>query len=150
MLEDINHPILGKLSWNADLSTWEAKLELRPGCPIDLRITTQMDLAPTDNLAELLNDSVAILEWARRTDCDCRARIADELLELYNDTWAPENATTPLSRAEFTNRLVPSSLVRDIDGSGFFYWADDNMFAGHWIEVRFDQDHVISEVGLAG
>jgi hypothetical protein len=118
---DIDHPVLGRLSWNGDLSTWETKLELRPGCPIDLRITTRMDLAPTDNLDALLNGGVAMLEWARCTEPECRDRIADELLELYNDAWAPEGATTPMSRAEFINRIAPSSLVRDIDGSGFFY-----------------------------
>jgi hypothetical protein len=147
---EIDHPVLGKLTWNVDLSTWETKLELRPGCPIELGITTRRDLPPTDNLDSLLNGGVAMLEWARRTERDCRERIADELLELYNDTWAPEDATTAMSRTEFISRIVPTSLVRDIGGSGFFYWADDGMFARHWIEVRFREDYLISEIGLAG
>jgi hypothetical protein len=147
---DIDHPILGKLSWNTDLSTWETKTELRPTCPINLRISTQTDMAATDNLDSLLESGVGMLAWARETEHDCRERIADELLELYNDSWAPEDSTSPMNRAEFMKRLVPSSLVRDIDGSGFFYWLDGDLFAGHWIEVRFDEGYAISEIGLAG
>ena len=60
------------------------------------------------------------------------------------------DAPAPMKRAEFIQRFAPSSLTRDIDGSGFLYWADDDMFAGHWIEVRFGKDFTISEVGLAG
>jgi hypothetical protein len=150
MPADIDHPVLGRLWWNPRLSTWETEVELHAGDSIDLSITTRMDMAPTDDLDALLNGGVAMLEWARRAERACRERIADELLELYNDTWAPEGEATPMSRAEFIKRIAPSSLVRDIDGSGFFYWADDDMFAGHRIELRFDANHVISEVGLAG
>lgn len=150
MPADVDHPILGKLSWNADLSTWETKVELSPTCRINLRISTEMDMSPTDNLDSLLEGGVEMLAWARRTESGCRERIADELLELSNHTWAPDDSTAPMNRAEFMKRLVPSSLVRDIDGSGFFYWADGDLFAGHWIEVRFNQNFAISEVGLAG
>jgi hypothetical protein len=150
MAAEINHPILGKLTWAADQSSWETKVELRPGCPIDLRITTRMDVEPTHNIDELLKSGAEMLEWAKRSESACRERIADELLELYNDTWAPEDAPAPMKRAEFTKRIVPSSLSRDIDGSGFFYWSDDDMFGGHWIELRFRKDYTISEVGLAG
>jgi hypothetical protein len=109
-----------------------------------------MDTDPTTNIDEFLRFGVEMLEWARRSEPACRERIADELLELYNDTWAPEDAPAPIKRAEFIKRIAPSSLVRDIDGSGFFYWADDDMFAGHSIELRFRKDYTISEIGLAG
>jgi len=150
MAADIDHPALGKLTWAAHLSSWEGQVELRPGCPISLLIRMRKDLEPTHNIHELLSAGVEMLEWARRTESTCRQRIADELLELYNDTWAPEDDPAPMNRAEFTNRIAPNSLTRDIDGSGFFYWTDDDMFGGHWIEVRFRKDHTISEVGLTG
>lgn len=150
MAADINHPVLGRLTWADDLSCWEGKVELRAGCSIDLRITMRMDVEPTHNIDELLESAAEMLEWARRSESACRERIAGELLELYNDTWAPEDAPAPMSRSEFLQRITPTSLTRDVDGSGFFYWADDDMFAGHWIELRFRNDHTISEVGLAG
>jgi hypothetical protein len=55
-----------------------------------------------------------------------------------------------MQRAEFVERIAPNSLSRDLSGSGYFYWADDDMFAGHWIMLRFGKDYTISEVGLAG
>lgn len=99
---------------------------------------------------ELLQSSVEMLEWARRSEPACRERIADDLLELYNEDWIPEEASDPMTRAEFIERVEPNSLRRDIGGSGYFYWGDDDMFAGHWIELRFREDYTISEVGLAG
>lgn len=98
----------------------------------------------------MLERGVDLLEWACRSEPPCRQGIADELLGLYNDTWAPEDAPSPMSRSTFCNRLTPSSLVLDIDGSGFFYWADDGLFGGHWIELRFRKDLTISKVVLAG
>jgi len=150
MAADIIHPILGKLTWAARLLCWEGEIEFRPGIPIAVSLSTRMDLEPTHNIDELLRSGVAMLEWARRSELACRDRIADELLELYNDTWAPEDATVPLKRAEFIERITPDALTRDIDGSGFFYWADDDLFAGHLIELRFDENYTITEVGLAG
>ncbi len=149
MPSDIKHPVLGTLSWKSDLSVWETKIELRSGCPIDLRLSNLFDSAPTNNIDKLLQGGVDLLDWARRTESACRERIADELLELHNDTWIPEG-TTPMGRAEFIKRISPNGLVRDTDGSGYFYWADGDMFAGHWIEVRFGKDQTISQVGLAG
>src|SRR3954454_12015358 len=112
MASDINHPVLGKLTWGADLSCWEGKVELRPGYPMDLSITTRMDLEPTHNIDELLRSAIEMLEWARRSESLCRERIADELLELYNDTWAPEDAPVPMNRGEFVQRITPNSLTR--------------------------------------
>jgi hypothetical protein len=146
----IEHAVLGTLTWNGDLDTWESKIALRPGCPIDIRLTTLMGSSPTENLDVLLRGGVDMIRWARRTEFACRQRIADDLLESYNDTWAPEGEAGSMSRSEFTKRLTPESLVLDIDGSGFFYWCDGDLFAGHYIVIRFDTDWSISEVCLAG
>jgi hypothetical protein len=150
MTADIIQPTFGKLTWVDGLSGWEAKVDLRPGCPIELLLSARIDLGPTHNIDELLQSGAVMLEWARRSESACREGIADKLLELYHDTWAPDDATTSMSRAEFVARTKPESLTRDIDGSGFFYWGDDKIFSGHWIEVRFHTDYTISSVSLAG
>jgi hypothetical protein len=149
MPADIKHPVLGTLTFVPDLSAWESKVELDPGCTIDVRLSTRMDEEPTRNIGSLLERGVEMLQWARRNEASCRARIVDELYELYSDTWAPEGEM-PVPRTEFLQRITPNALTLDINGSGFFYWADDDLFAGHWIELRFRKDWSISEVGLAG
>ena len=108
------------------------------------------DLEPTHNIDRLLKSEEEMLEWAGSSEVNCRERITDELHEEYIDPWAPNDAPAPMSRREFVQRITPNSLTRDLDGSGFFYWADDDMFAGHWIELRFRKDFTISEVNLAG
>jgi hypothetical protein len=150
MPADIIHPVLGRLVWNGKLDSWESKIDLRPGCPIDVSLITLMDAEPTHNIDQLIQRGVDMLEWARNTESACRQRIADELLEDYNDTWAPEDAPALMSREEFMRRITPNSLVLDIGGSGYFYWGDDGLFLDHWIMVRFGKDWTITEVGLAG
>lgn len=144
------HPLLGTLSWNADLHSWESAVDLHIGCPIDISLSRRSDVEPTKDFDELIQQGSAMLEWARCSESQIRQEIADELLELYNDTWAPEDARHQMTRTEFCDRITSNSLVLDIDGSGFFYWADDDLFAGHWIELRFNGDLTISEIGLAG
>lgn len=150
MPADIDHAVLGKLKWNGELNSWESVVELRVDCPVDLRLLQKVDAGPTSNMDELLRSGIDMLEWARQSEPACRDQIAKELFELYNDTWAPEDTLVPTTQAEFLERITPWSLVLDIDGSGYFYWDDDDMFAGHWIEIRFHKDHTIFEVGLAG
>jgi hypothetical protein len=157
MSENINHPVLGTVTWNMELGCWESEVELRSGCLISLCLTVLMEAEPTKKTDELLRAGVEMLEWARRCEPKCRQRIVDELLQLYNERWAPdamagdpETAKGLMSRAEFIQWLTPTSLVLDIDGSGFFYWDIDDLFAGHYIMVRFSKDRNITEVGLAG
>ena len=92
-----------------------------------------------------------MLQWAQRNENVCRESIADELLEEYNEGWAPQGAKVPMSREEFLHRITPTSLHLDVNwSSGYFYWDDDDMFAGHSIEIRFGKDWNITEIGLAG
>lgn len=146
----IDHPILGKLSWVEDLSRWEAAAELRTGCPIELGIAAPRFPSSSDNFEPLFQGGVALLAWAKRSEQECRELIADKLLALYNDTWADDEEETALTREEFMARIAPSSLERNVDGSGHYYWKDAGLFAGHWIELRFDAAFQVWEIGLAG
>lgn len=146
----INDPNLGTLTWNADLDTWESIVELRPGCRIKLALTTVMDVSRVKSTDKLQKRGAAMLDWARRMESDCRERIADELLDVYNESWRPTSATNRVTRAAFIKRITPKSLVLDIDGSGFFYWTANDLFEGHIIELRFRKDFKISTIALAG
>lgn len=150
MPADIEHPVLGTLSWKDELDSWESEIEFDAHRRIGFLLTLQEGAGPTNDLPALLRLGVELVDWARRTEFQCRQRIADELLDLYNDNWAPEDATVPMTRAEFVDRIAPRSLGLLWDGKGDFYWDAEDMFAGHWIEVRFSEDRIISEVGLAG
>lgn len=150
MPADIVHPTLGTLAWNGKLNSWESQVDYYPDWAIDIRLVRRSDVEPTHKIDELLSRGVAMLEWARDSDSLCRETIADKMLDLHNDTWAADDAQGPMSRSTFCERIIPYSLTLGISGSGFFYWDDDDLFAGHWIELRFRKDLTISEVGLSG
>jgi hypothetical protein len=150
MLTNIDHPVLGTLKWNGDLDCWESKVELRPGFPIHLSLMTQMNELPKKDIDKLHQRGVEMLNWARNGESACRQRIADDLYDVYINNWVSESTTTSLLRTQFMKRIEPNSLVRDFNGGGYFYWQDDGLFAGHWIEVRFNASWQITEVGLAG
>ena len=130
MPADIGHPTLGTLVWNGKLNCWESQVDFYPDWPIDIRLRRRSDMEPMHDIADLLSRGVDVLQWARNSDSLSRERIADKLLDLYNDTWAPEDVPGPMLRATFCERIMPCALVLNVNGSGSFYWDDDDLFAG--------------------
>src|SRR5262245_1356845 len=81
------HPVLGRLEWNKD--SWEATVELAPGCPIRFAIVAEAEWADVDP-AELFEIGANYIAWARKSEAKCRKRIAEDLLDIYNRSWAYE------------------------------------------------------------
>jgi hypothetical protein len=78
-----------------------------------------------------------------------REYAADRLMKLYNDRWLDENHAA-LDRTSFLSHLVnPSITLYDELGAAIVYFEDDDMFAGHYIEVVVN-DGVPQHAGLAG
>jgi hypothetical protein len=143
-VKDIQHPVLGQLVWNDSLSLWAGECDFRPGQPISVIVEAE----PTSNIDELLRSVVSIVEWARHSEAEFRRRIEAELLDDYNDSLSETgDASNP---GEFHARMTPGAIVRNIDGSGSFYWNDGEMFGGHTIQVWFTDEPAIWGVGLAG
>jgi hypothetical protein len=42
------HPVLGRLRWDERLDSWEARLDLLPGCPIRFAIVAEAEWAGAD------------------------------------------------------------------------------------------------------
>src|SRR5262245_14775886 len=78
-----NHFVLGEIRWNAGLDSWEATVYLFPGCPVRFAIIAEAEWSDADP-AELFEIGAAFLDWARGFEAKVRARVADELLEVYN------------------------------------------------------------------
>src|SRR5262249_43948402 len=145
-------PDLGLLTHDKNYDWWNGTAELRAGLVIELRLLERRGTDAECETDELLRRGADFLAWARSAEPSVKARIADELLETYNDFWASEDegGIGRLSRERFLEQIEASSITFDPDGSAFWYYSDGDLFAGHWIEVRIDPDRQISEVGLAG
>lgn len=86
---------------------------------------------------------------------DIEDAIVEEMLDLYNDTWrlsGGEEEPPVLNRDEFLEAIEPDTIYVGPTGFVRMYWRDGprELFGGHWIEVRIEEDGSISEVVLAG
>ena len=138
----LEHPILGRLTYNDDVDWWEAHVEFQPGHSVDLSLLTHTYGNPQIEIEELLRRGADYLRWSCGVEAGFRQRIADELLDCYNDNWATddEEGQRPVSRDEFLKIIALRSIVLDTDGSACWYYSDDGLFAGHSIEVRVGEE----------
>lgn len=144
-------PVLGRLVYDKELNWWEANVKLRPSLRVKLSLLSRTDLPPKAGLDECRRRGIAYLEWARRSEPTIRQRIADELLNVYNEDWTDDDAgMRKVTRDEFLKRIGPNSITLETDGESAWYYQDDDLFAGHWIEVRLRANKDIFQVGLAG
>ena len=148
MLKPVDHPILGRLTYESTLERWSARVTLDSGCLVDFSMGAWTVGTPQLEQDELFSRGVDFLKWAREVESKCLQRIADDLLDCYNDDWRSENAP-PITRKEFIQRITPKSIVVNTDGSGFFYFSDGGMFGHHLIELRVDNRR-FHEAALAG
>jgi hypothetical protein len=136
------HPVLGRLQWDDRVKSWEADVELAPGNPIRFAIVVEGDWADMEP-AKLFDIGASFLEWARKAESKIRKRVADDLLDVYNQSWAdedPEEGTPPMNRTEFLRNIRPSGIDLHHDGSFSWDYACGELFAGHGIWLMLGPD----------
>jgi hypothetical protein len=152
-VKHVEHPGLDRLTCNYDVDWWAAHVEFQPDHSIELKLLTHTYGGPEIEVGELLRRGAEYLEWSRTVDDGYRQRIADELLDCYNDNWASDeekDGPDPLDREGYLGRIALDAIVLDTDGSACWYYSDGDLFAGHWIEVRVGEDREFAGAGLAG
>jgi hypothetical protein len=136
------HPVLGQLQWADRAGSWEAEVQLAPGCPIRFAIVAEAEWSDKDP-AELFAVGAEYLAWAREVEPQIRERVADDLLDTYNRSWAdedPEEGTPPMDRAEFLANIRPSGISLHHDGSSSWDYSCGDLFAGHGIWLMLGPD----------
>lgn len=76
-----------------------------------------------------------------------RRVVAEDYLELYNDTWS--QGDEDLDHDGFCARATPTSVDIDEDGVQI-YFDDGGLFLGHSIVMSFDEELQLAEIKLAG
>ena len=70
-----------------------------------------------------------------------------EKLALYNDQWRQGER---IDADEFSRRIALSSVTIHPEGEVELWYADGDLFAGHWIAVSTDSELHFHHVELAG
>jgi hypothetical protein len=153
------HPVLGSLEWDKD--SWASTVELAPGCPIRFAIVAEAEWSDADP-AELFEIGAEYIAWARKSEPKCRKRIAEDLLAVYNRSWAydpddeeadeddPNEGPPPLTRGQFLQRLRPSGISLFHTGTADWVYDAGDLFAGHGISVYMDESRVFKKASLFG
>jgi hypothetical protein len=71
------------------------------------------------------------------------------LLEVKNGSWLNEGEL-PMSEAQFMRKMKLESITVEEDGSFDFWFEDGDIFWGHSIEVRGDQERGFFDAGFHG
>jgi hypothetical protein len=150
--ETRHHPVLGRFRWDERIGSWETTLDLLPGCPIRFAIAVGVggaDWADAEP-GELFDTGAAFLAWAREFEPRCREKIADDLLDVYNQSWAdddPEEGPPAHTRVEFLAAIRPCDINLFHSGSSTWEYESGDLFAGHRIWLVLDSNR--SFVGKA-
>jgi hypothetical protein len=139
--KSMEDPDFGRLQWSDELDCWTGRFAVA-----------------SHSFHIFFDDAREISKKARETALrlpemlpDIEDAIVKEMLELYNVTWRDEGMPV-LTRDEFLEAIEPDAIYVGPTGFVTMYWKDgpQELFGGHWIEVRIEEDGTISEVVLAG
>jgi hypothetical protein len=141
----VTDAVLGELVLDRRMGWYEGTRAGRAGS-YEIAVHT----ADPDDDAEVANAVTRSARVARRLEDELAtilAAITDDKLALYNSTWREERPV--LTPEEFRNHLTLSSVVVS-ETRTTAYFACDDLFTDHVIEVRMAPDGAISEICVSG
>lgn len=142
MSEPIEDELFGTLSYDASLRWYRAQVQFSPGQRVDLSISVEgVDPDAAIGRARQVFSRVQSQEAALRRAAAC------EKLALYNEQW---NQGEKIDADEFSRRIALSSVTIHPEGEVELWYADGDLFAGHWIAVATDSELRFQHVELAG
>lgn len=134
-------PLAGRLILNKAFGWYEGQVSWA-GKSVNLLVHSQdgqLSSKTLDNLHQLL-------ESADVWDQEARYQASLALFDLA-EHWAQED-DEPLSQTSFADRLSACHLIIEVDGDWTLECDDDDIFAGHHVQIDFDQDFHFLEASI--
>lgn len=140
----ISDPDLGELTLNRSVDWYEGQITWM-GQEIRISVSLDEDGSPDgalDTARELLT---SMATWATNVN----EYAVQKLLDLKNETWLDENES-PLSAADFIQRMALGSITV-YPGGDFEFWHDDGeLFWGHSILVSGSLSEGLKDADIPG
>ena len=131
----------GNVTWDKD-SRWSGIMILANGKTAAFEID---GYEPIETIPEAARNT---LKFLITNEPLIRHKIAVSMRKLYNETWLDENTLTPEELAQKIN--LHNVTIFDEGGGELFYEADEDLFAGHWVQVPIDAHGEIGEPEIEG
>ena len=132
----------GKLIKSSGDDYWEGEYNFTASHKI--RIIVEM----ADERSEFPSKFQNFIDYTRQQDKAFRLVAANNLLELYNDTWR-ESEDSAISETEFAERIKINSISFDEEKDYVsVYYDDADLFAGHEIKVDVSFDGTVLKTDL--
>lgn len=132
---------LGDVTWDED-AQWGGIMTMANGKTAAFEID---GYEPVESIPEAAGNT---LKFLIANEPLIRHKIAVSLRKLYNDTWLDENTLTPEELAQKIN--LNNVTIFDEGGGELYYDADEDLFAGHWVQVPIDAHGEIGEPDIEG
>lgn len=134
-------PLAGCLILNKAFNWYEGQVNWA-GKTIGLRVSSLDSKLSSESLKSMHQ----LLESADVWDQEARHQASLTLLDLA-EHWAQEG-DEPLSQTSFADRLSACHLIIEVDGDWTLECDDDDIFAGHHVQIDFDQDFHFLEASI--
>jgi len=124
--------IFSELQFDSDTKNYDGQIKFNNRDFVDLTISIEMfDKDKVFKLAENVFKKIEELEETYKES------IAEDLLTIHNETWNEESIT---SKSEFINRIKLEGILFFCDGNAELYYNDGDLFWGHTIVVRINEN----------
>lgn len=131
----------GDVTWDED-AQWSGIMTLANGK------TAAFDIdgyEPVESIPEAAGNTLKLLI---ANEPLIRHKIAVSMRKIYNETWLDQNTLTPEELAQKIN--LTNATIFDEGGGELYYEADEDLFAGHWVQVPIDANGEIGEPDIEG
>lgn len=134
------------------ISTYKAGVKLDER-GVQVKITME-NCEAHDHEAWISSNGSEIINWVGNHLPEIKAHIADKMIDLGND-WREDDAPE-LTKSDFQERILLESITiataADFDVSSpleppsvILYFLDDDIFAGHWIELWIHEGYKLDD-----
>lgn len=131
----------GNVAWDED-SQWSGIMTLANG-----RIAA-FEIDGDESVESITKAARHTLNFLITSEPLIRHKIAVSMRKLYNETWLDENTLAPGELAQKIN--LHNVTIFDEGGAELYYTADEDLFAGHWVQVMIDAHGEIGEPEIEG
>ena len=129
----------GNVKWD---SQWSGIMTLANGKTAAFEID---GYEPVESIPEAARNT---LRFLIANESLIRHKVTVSMRQFYNETWLAENTLTPEELAQKIH--FNNVTIWDEGGGEIYYTADEDLFAGHWVQVPIDANGEIGEPQIEG